>query len=48
MKREREAVGFYTKGKGKDRKVIPITSPSGRFTMSNMASTLTSMPVTEK
>ena len=48
MKRERKAVGFYTKGKGKDRKVVPITSPSGRFTMSNMTSTLTSMPETEK
>jgi hypothetical protein len=45
---KKEAVSFYTKGKGKDRKVIPITSSSGRFSMSSMTSTLTSMPKAER
>jgi hypothetical protein len=45
---QKKAVGFYTKGKGKDRKVVPITSSSGRFSMSNMTSALTSMPEGER
>lgn len=48
MSFKKEAVGFYTKGKGKDRKVVPITSSSGRFSMSSMTSTFTSMSPGER
>lgn len=48
MSFQKKAVGFYSKGKGKDRKVVPITSSSGRFSMSNMTSTFTSMSPGER
>ena len=48
MNFQKKAVGFYTKGKGKDAKIIPITSSSGRFSMSNMTSTFTSMSPGER
>jgi hypothetical protein len=48
MSFKKEATGFFTKGKGKDRKVVPITSSSGRFSMSSMTSTFTSMSPGER
>lgn len=48
MTLKKEVVGFYTKGRGKDRKVIPITSRSGTYSMSNMTSALNSMPKEER